>query len=191
MLNAALDLIVEGGPRAASMTRVAERLGASSGSLYHRFGARDELLAALWLDVVESFQTAFLSALMAEPEQGARRAALVPLHWLRSRPRETHLLLAYRREDLLDGDWPPVVRERAQIVTDELDDGIRTFARRTLGSADARSVRAVRFAVIDVPAGAMRPYLRPLRRPPADLDGLVLTAVDAVLLAASREGGRE
>ena len=46
MLDAAADLLVDGGLPALTATGVARHLRAASGSVYHRFGTRDELAAA-------------------------------------------------------------------------------------------------------------------------------------------------
>lgn len=181
VLESALDLVVEHGGPAATMTAVAQRLGAPSGSVYYRFGSRDLLLATLWLDTVETFQYAFLAELSADDARAGQRAALVPVRWVRERPREAALLLAHRREDLLSGEWPADTRGRAAALGGALDAGLRGFARRHLASARPPAVRRARLAVVDLPAGALRPYLRPPRPPPADLEELLLRAVTAVL----------
>src|SRR6185312_6438634 len=71
VLDAARDLIVEGGPRAAGIRAIAERSGAPSGSLYHRFGSRDELVARAWLRAVRRFQAGYVAALDAAVAQDA------------------------------------------------------------------------------------------------------------------------
>src|SRR5689334_7011428 len=63
VLDAVRDLLVEGGPRAAGIRAIAERSGAPSGSLYHRFGSRDELVARAWLRAVRRFQDGYVAAL--------------------------------------------------------------------------------------------------------------------------------
>ncbi|MFN7498569.1 MAG: TetR/AcrR family transcriptional regulator [Hyphomonadaceae bacterium] len=45
--------------------------GISTGSLYHRFGSREGLIAATWLDAVRKFQSKFLTELMSgKPSAG-------------------------------------------------------------------------------------------------------------------------
>ena len=48
MLDAARDLVLRAGPRATTIEAIAEASGAPTGSIYHRFRSRDELLATLW-----------------------------------------------------------------------------------------------------------------------------------------------
>ncbi|NOX28486.1 MAG: helix-turn-helix transcriptional regulator, partial [Actinobacteria bacterium] len=45
ILDAAASLLAADGPTALSVARIAARLGAPSGSIYHRFGSRDVLVA--------------------------------------------------------------------------------------------------------------------------------------------------
>src|SRR2546429_9709229 len=56
ILDAARALVLDGGPRAASVAAIAKSSGAPAGTLYHRFGNRDGILAAAWLRALERFQ---------------------------------------------------------------------------------------------------------------------------------------
>ena len=86
LLDTAAGLVVsEGGPAALTMTAVADRLGAPSGSIYHRFRSRDLLAASLWLRAVERFQDAVLPALEEhDVTTAARRSAATVLEWSRT-----------------------------------------------------------------------------------------------------------
>jgi len=46
------------GPRAVSVAAIAQASGAPTGTLYHRFGSRDGILAAAWLRALERFAAA-------------------------------------------------------------------------------------------------------------------------------------
>ena len=48
-----------------TVTSVTERLGAPTGSFYHRFASRDVLLANVWLGTATAFQTDFVAAIKA------------------------------------------------------------------------------------------------------------------------------
>ena len=75
VLDAARDLIIDTGPRGAGIREIAERSRAPSGSLYHRFGSRDNLVALAWLRAVHRFQGGFLEALEADdPYDAVKRA---------------------------------------------------------------------------------------------------------------------
>jgi AcrR family transcriptional regulator len=186
ILDAARDRVVEDGPGAATIAAIAADVGAPTGSLYHRFSSRDVLLATLWLDTVERFQAGFLTAL-ANPDArtAARDARAFFFSWCREHLTEARLLLLHRREDLLRGDWPPEVRERAAAVAGDFDAGLHAFAHRAFGRADIPAVRRARFAVVDLLYAAVRSYLAAGAAPPPDVDEFVDEASDAVLKGAS------
>src|SRR5262249_40910148 len=109
-LDAALVLAAEGGPPAATVGAIAERLGAPVGSFFHRSPSRAGLLGELWLRTVLDFQQGITAALDAGD---GLRAALHTPAWVRSHLDEARLLLLYHRDDFLQGGWP-----------DDLHDGV-------------------------------------------------------------------
>lgn len=74
ILDAARALVLDGGPRAASVAAIAKTSGAPAGTLYHRFGNRDGVLTAAWLRALERFQARALAA------EGTRRRTR-PWRW--------------------------------------------------------------------------------------------------------------
>ncbi len=181
MLDAALVLLREGGPRAVTMTAVAEATGAPSGSVYHRFPSRDALVAALWMRAVEAFQERFVAELAGGGEDAvaaALRAVRWSLDWVRANPDDARILLLYRREDLASGEWPDDLALRAARLARRFDDEVRGFAARLQG-ADAQA-RAW-FALADLPTAAVRRHLANGKKVPREVDGLLEKAVRAVL----------
>ena len=73
ILDAAAVLVAAGGPRAATVGAISQATGAPSGSIYHRFATRDELLGRLWLGKAARFQDAWVRAF---EEKDARAAGL-------------------------------------------------------------------------------------------------------------------
>ena len=63
ILDSARDLVLESGAGAATVEGIARSSGAPTGSIYHRFGSRDEMLAQLWMRTVRRSQLRFLAAL--------------------------------------------------------------------------------------------------------------------------------
>jgi AcrR family transcriptional regulator len=63
ILDATAQLVAEGGPGLATVAGIAERLGAPTGSIYHRFNSRDLLLARLWFRTVRRAQEGFVAAI--------------------------------------------------------------------------------------------------------------------------------
>jgi AcrR family transcriptional regulator len=180
LLDAAAEVAAEYGPAATTISAIAKAAGAPTGSLYHRFPSRDVLLGTLWLDLVGRFQAGWIEALEASDTDAA---ALHALTWVRAHPREARLLLLYRREDFLAGDWPPALADRAAHVNDRAAAALRAFAAADLGDDKAATLRRARFALAEIPFAAVRAYVAAGQPPPPDLDALVLTASRAVLAA--------
>ncbi|MGH3241657.1 MAG: TetR/AcrR family transcriptional regulator [Spirillospora sp.] len=173
ILDAALAVTAESGPGAATIAAIAGRVGAPSGSLYHRFGSRDLLLATLWTRTVRRFQRGYIEALTRDD---AEAAALHTPRWSRERPDEAAVLLLHRRQDLA-ATWPT-----------ELGGELDSLHREAATALDAFLVRhpavdreSLIFATIDVPYGAVRRHLLDRRPPPAHVDALITTTYHAVL----------
>lgn len=176
ILDAALEMAAECGLRATTVSGVRRRLGASSGSMYHRFPTRSHLRAELWIRTAERFQEGYLRELR-QPDAGvaAAAAALFVPAFARIRPDEARLLLD-PPEDVTQLD------DRARRLEARLDEELREFAEWT-GLADHGSAgrRRLRFALIDAPYAAVRPSLTARVPIPADVDDLVRETVRAVL----------
>lgn len=173
ILDAALDLIARAGPGAATVAAIAERLGAPTGSIYHRFASRDLIVAELWIRGIRRFQTGFV----AELRRGdIEAAALHGVRWCRAHPDEAAVLLLHRREDLARR-WPEELGPALTTLNDEAAAAYRDLLRQHPELDPHR----VSFTVFDLPAGAVRRHIAELRSPPPWVDDLVRTAVRAVL----------
>lgn len=162
ILDAARALVLAQGPRAASVAAISQASGAPVGTLYHRFGSRDGVLAAAWFRALERYQATALTAEAAHPddpvEAGVALAASV-LAFAASEPDDARMLLAVRRSDLLDGD-DGELRARLYGGNEALLEALRRIARGRWGRADARAVERVMRAVVDLPAAAVRRHVR-------------------------------
>ena len=52
MLDVARDLLLDEGAHGATIDAISTVSGAPTGSIYHRFGSRDELVTRLWMRAV-------------------------------------------------------------------------------------------------------------------------------------------
>lgn len=182
MTGAALRLVADRGPQAVTVAAVAREAGAPTGSIYHRYRSREQLLAELWMDVVEGFQSGFVAALAAANDlEGAVEAARFMVAWTRGHALEARLLLLHRRQDFVAGEWPAQLAERAAALEPQLGAALRAFALRTLGRADTDTMARLRYALLDGPFGAIKPYVQGRKRVPAVVDDLVATTARAVL----------
>lgn len=182
IVEATKQLIAEGGPRAATVAAIAQRVGAPTGSIYHRYASRELLLADLWFGVIEAFQEGLIAALaLRDTREAGLRAALHSVEWVRAHRMESRLLLLHRKEDFVTGSWPAAVRRRARLVNREADAAIADFTRRHFGRGTPANLRRARFAIIDVPYGALKRHVEAGEVPPPYLDDLVRRACAAVL----------
>jgi AcrR family transcriptional regulator len=183
MTGAALRLVAERGPQAVTVAALAKEAGAPTGSIYHRYRSREQLLAELWMDVVEGFQQGFVDQLaQAHDVEGAVATARDMVDWVREHPLESRLLLLHRRQDFVDNDrWPPELAERAAALEPQLGSSLRAFGERAFGRADAETMTRLRYALLDAPFGAVRPYVQARKRLPAIVEQLVATTARAVL----------
>lgn len=182
LLDAALKLYVDGGVQAVTMAGVARAVGAPSGSLYHRFDGRSELLARLWLRTVRRFQECYLDALSGDddgPLEAAHRAVQQLLDWIRAHPEEALLLSRYSTDDLVDPEAVSKdVRERCQRLDEQLRGAMSEWSDAS--EADISTPR-MRLALVDLPLAAVRPYLRAGEQVPDEIDALVHDALNALL----------
>jgi len=169
IIDAALDIISREGLKALTMQSLAQKIHAPVGSIYHRFSSRDELLAALWLKIVKSFQEGFLADLNTDGQQ----AALYTIKWVRANPKEAHILHLYRREELSSGTWPEEFKQKVADLSRELDDGIRTFVKKRFGRVTKDALERTVFAIIDVPFAAASRSIQNEAAPSRLLDSLV------------------
>src|SRR3954469_703229 len=99
VLDAAAELFDARGYAAVSIADLTAATGVSHGSIYHHFGAKDGVLAALVADALAGYQDGLLAVLDAHAEdaRGAIRAAVAyELQWFVDRPRAARLVAPHR-----------------------------------------------------------------------------------------------
>ncbi|MEB3984111.1 helix-turn-helix domain containing protein [Mycobacterium sp. 663a-19] len=156
ILDAARALVLDGGPRAASVAAIAKSSGAPAGTLYHRFGNRDGILAAAWLRALERFQSRAMAAEAATPIETAVAMAVAAIAFARELPEDARLLLTIRPGDLLDGEPDARFSETLAAMNAPLTERVGVLTRKLYGRKDSRSVDAVARAVADLPYAVVR-----------------------------------
>ena len=99
ILEAARACFAEHGYAATTIEQIAARSGASNGSIYHHFGAKDGILAALYTSALASYQEELLALLRQhgdDAEAGIRGAVVHHLAWVEAHPDETRTLFEHR-----------------------------------------------------------------------------------------------
>ncbi|WP_066917652.1 TetR/AcrR family transcriptional regulator [Mycobacterium interjectum] len=160
ILDAARALVLDGGPRAASVAAISKASGAPAGTLYHRFGNRDGILTAAWLRALERFQARAMAADGAPPADTAVAMAVAGIGFARELPDDARLLLTIRPGDLLDGEPDAAFRETLAAMNAPLSARVAVLARQLYGRGDRRSVDAVARAVADLPYAVVRRHAR-------------------------------
>ncbi|SOX51978.1 TetR/AcrR family transcriptional regulator [Mycobacterium ahvazicum] len=180
ILDAARTLVLDGGPRAASVAAIAKSSGAPAGTLYHRFGNRDGILTAAWLRALERFQSRAMSAAADTPTEVAVAMAVSAISFARELPADARLLLTIRPADLLDDQPDAQFQETVAAMNAPLIERVGVLARELYGRKDSRSVDAVSRAIVDLPYAVVRRHARddPM---PAWLEDDVAVSVRAVL----------
>ena len=159
ILDAARALVLAGGPRAASVAAIAQSSGAPAGTLYHRFGNRDGIVAAAWLRALERFQARALAAgseASAEALDAATAMAVAAISFARELPQDARLLLTIRPTDLLDGEPEPSFQQTLAAMNAPLAVRMHELAERLYGGRDQRQIDAVNRAVADLPYAVVR-----------------------------------
>lgn len=162
ILDAALAIAVADGPEAVTVTAVAAAVGAPSGSIYHRFAGRDELVARLWLRTITAFQAGLLDALRAAPEAVVDACHDHIFGWTAEHPDLARLMLLHDATDIT-ARWPDTLAVELRETNDTARAAITELARRYFGPADRKQEREnldrMIYALIDLPYTAVRRHL--------------------------------
>lgn len=184
LLDAAESLLAESDDRAVTIRAVADRAGASSGSLYHAFSSRNELLGRMWLRAALRFldlQNRAVDAALAtgdgwDAAVSATVAAATTLRDLRRESAATaEVLIRYRREALIDDGLSAELVAELRALDADLLGVLRRLSDALFGRHDRRAVETVAICVVDLP--------------PSLLDGRRERLVDPAAALAAAVGG--
>ncbi|WP_373489047.1 hypothetical protein [Blastomonas sp.] len=137
-----------------SLQEIVADTGVSFGSLYHRYGSRNGLLAAAWLAATHSFQPRIVAALASGRATAGEDAALETVRFCREHPDRARILVACRQSEFLGEATPEPLRGEIAQINEAIAAALSEFA----------SVRGVgdelcRLAIIGLPLGAVQLYV--------------------------------
>jgi AcrR family transcriptional regulator len=168
ILEAARACFSEHGYAATTIELIAARSGASNGSIYHHFGAKDGILAALYTSALASYQDELLALLRSAggAEAGIRGAVVHHLAWVEAHPDETRTLFEHR-QTLERTPRAGELRDRNRPVLEE----VRSWLAEQVAAGAIRDLGPVAAAVWLGPAQAVaRDWIAGrLRGRPADV----------------------
>ena len=177
-LGAALAIVAEHGPAAVTVASVGARLGAPTGSFYHRFASRDVLLGTMWLETVHEFRQGLRATLAAN--DGLACALHTPA-FARDRPDAARVLLLHHRDDFVHGEWPEDLRHGVATMAEQMLAERDDFARKIFGRTGAEEARLAQFLLAEVPLAAIRQHLLRGEAPGALVDRLIRITYRAVV----------
>jgi len=103
ILNAALDCFLLHGVAGTTVDDLRSASGASTGCIYHHFGSKEQLAAALYVQILASYHDAFLASLKTSrsARTGVEGAVRHHLHWVAARPSHAKYLFHCREPEVV------------------------------------------------------------------------------------------
>lgn len=187
-IDAAMALVAEGGPAAATMQAIARRVGAPTGSIYHRFESRSAVLGAAWNAAYASFIGALAPLLRAGRP---REAALAILPWSRANQRRARFLLLNDPVSLFE-DTPPPVPLRAELerLEEQFDSAFRSCVTACGdGVGHDEALARAKFLIFDAPIAILRPHLASGAPLPPYVERMIAELHAGMPVAVSHGGG--
>lgn len=163
--------------RGATVAHVTARLGAPSGSIYHRFPSRDALFASAWLRSVHRFHERLNSVSAADPVEAIVETGLLIPRFCREFPLDARMLTVYRYEDLI-ADPPAGLLPQLRDLNTPVQDALRYLTARRHGRVTHRGLDLMRLACREAPMGIVRPRIG--EAIPEWLDDVVGAATSAI-----------
>lgn len=189
-IDAAIALVADGGPSAATMQAIARRVGAPTGSIYHRFESRSAILAEAWNASYGSLARVLVPLLQAGRP---REAALALIPWAGEDRQRARFLLLHEPVALFEDAPPPEAsRREMEQLEGEMDQAFRAcIARCSDGPVRDEDLARAKFLIFDAPIAILRPHLLAAGPIPA-FAGQIMAELHAGLpFAASRPGATQ
>lgn len=160
---------------AIRLQNLVENTGVSVGSIYHRFGSKEGVVAAAWLDSLRTFQKLLVSELTSGAPNAGERSALTTPQFCRTHRRRAIILALGRQEEFLTPSTPEEWAHEAETLNAEI-------ATALSGFADGLRVPliACQLGIMAYPLAAVRLYI-PNKPVPKSIDAYVLSAYKSAI----------
>jgi len=187
ILDAAREVVTNRGARGVTLAAIAQDSGAPVGSIYHRFGSVDELLARLWLRAVRRSQAALGPALAIEdPVERAVGTALALYDFCLAEREDALLLAELSRRNLREGNFSKNLQAELDHVNEPIERPLAELGCALFDGDDRTRLDLALTAVVDLPYGFARRHVEAGTLPTPARRAALEDSVRAIV-TASRE----
>lgn len=175
------------GPAGLTLRSLATSSGAPSGTIYHAFHSKEELLARLWLRATERLGATMEEAAQSAAADGAPAedavvaVAVAPVVFTRRYLGSAQLFFTQRSDQLFSADIAADVVAAADVQRKRLVGLMVGLAVAMWDRKDRLAVEAIAACVVDVPGGILRRALIEGGGIPHATESRIETAVRAIL----------
>jgi AcrR family transcriptional regulator len=183
IIDASIEVVAHCGVAAVSISAIAGKVGAPTGSVYHRFESRSAILACAWLRVKADFRKA-VACHWAEGNTWAAVAGF--LQWCRDKPLYAKFLLQCEDYSVFGEPLSAELNSALEAEQDLLDQCFRQcLAHMQQGRTEAggETEAVLRFMLFSSPIAMIKPYLLQDTNIPACIDDVLRASHDAVVAA--------
>jgi AcrR family transcriptional regulator len=183
LLDAAREVVLQRGPRAATITAIAAEAGAPVGSIYHRFDSVDEMLAQAWLRAVRRTHAVWPQTLTADSPAAdvIVELALALFDHCVAEPRDALLLDRLPRDDVKNLRLSPDMLDQVDEAEKATTNLMVGLAKALLGRARRDEVDLLVLAIVDMPLSFAKRYLQQGQHLPRTRRDRLPAAVRAVI----------
>jgi AcrR family transcriptional regulator len=165
LLDAAEELVIERGRANLTVRALADRAGASNGSIYHAFGSVEHVVATAWLHRAGQFLEVQRAAVDAELAAGnavgaVQAAADAPARLHATEPSAARLLTSLSRDDVLTDGVPEAVAAELRGLDRDVAAILRRLARAVWDRTDRAAIDVVTTCVVRLPTALLFPGIR-------------------------------
>ena len=157
ILDAAMHAVHEHW-RSATVAHVTARLGAPSGSIYHRFRSREALFASAWIRSIRRFHRELERVSAGDPVEAIVETALLIPRFCRENPLDARMMTAYRYNDLVQNP-PPGLLPDLENLNAPVGETLNRLTLARYGRATPRGLSIVALACREAPIGLIRPMI--------------------------------
>jgi AcrR family transcriptional regulator len=158
-----------------TIAAIRDATGLSIGSLYHRFGSREGLMAEAWFHTISLFHSRVASAVDIGGIRGAIEGALATPRFCRTEPSLALLLVCGRASEFLATGTGAPFASKVEALNKKAAKRLGMLAKEL-----DKSVLECQLALVAFPLGAVRTFL-PNKPVPESIDATIEKVVLAIL----------